>query len=127
MKILIVDDGSVTRKVSKSILKNLGFRDVYISANAKHGLQCLERAFESNDEFDLVFLDINMPDMTGLELLKIIKSHRFLKKTKVVMQTSESEADVILEAAELGASNYIIKPIDEEQVREKLINLKMLS
>jgi two-component system, chemotaxis family, chemotaxis protein CheY len=124
MRILIADDSKSTRYVAKSMLKELGYKDINIVVNGQLAVKALEAARLENQRFDIVILDINMPRMTGIEVLEWIKTHRFLKNTKVIMQTTQNEVETILKAAELGADGYIIKPFTIDKLKEKLDDLK---
>ena len=115
MRILIVDDSIAMRRVERSMLADLGLKDV---SEASDGLQALKMASEG--KFDLILLDWKMPGLSGLETVKQLKAIPDLKSVPVLMVTSESLKSKILEAIQAGASNYIIKPFSDELLREKL-------
>lgn len=109
-KIMIVDDSSFMRQVLKDILTAAGFvRFVEVDS----GQECLERF--SAEKPDIVLLDIIMPEMNGLEVLKTIGA-----KTKVVVISAVGQEKVIEEAKRRGALDYIVKPFDEKDVAAKI-------
>jgi two-component system chemotaxis response regulator CheY len=86
---------------------------------AKNGAEGLER-LHTCPAVDLVLLDWNMPCMNGLELLKAMRAESELKKTCVVMVTTETETTEIATALEAGANEYIMKPFTPDVIADKL-------
>ncbi len=119
MRILLVDDSSTMRRIEKNTLEKIGLTDVH---EAGDGVEALKKM--AVQKFDLVMMDWNMPNMTGIEALKAIKADPNLKSTPVIMVTSESEASRIMEAIQSGAANYIVKPFQAEVLQEKINALK---
>jgi two-component system chemotaxis response regulator CheY len=115
MRILIVDDSPAMRQVEKNMLEDLGHSDVTEAADGSQALKLV-----SSGKFDLILLDWKMPVLSGLETLKRLKADPDVKGIPVVMVTSESSKQKILEAIQLGAANYIIKPFSDEILKEKL-------
>lgn len=120
LKMLIVDDFEMVRTMLKQSLKKLGYSDF---AEAEDGLDAYEQIVKSKVEghpFDLVFLDWNMPKMTGLELLEKCKASEDLKTIPFIMITAESEQKRIVAAFKAGVSDYAIKPFDPIQLASKI-------
>ena len=115
MKVLVVDDFATMRRIVKNILKEIGFKNI---VEADDGLTALEVL--KKDKIDLVLADWNMPRMTGLDLLKAVRSDESLKKTPFVMVTAEAQKSCVLEAVQAGVSNYVVKPFTANTVRQKL-------
>ncbi|MCD6150977.1 MAG: chemotaxis response regulator CheY [Deltaproteobacteria bacterium] len=115
MKILIVDDFSTMRRIIKNILRQLGFTNVQ---EADDGVTAWPKI--QSEPFDLIVTDWNMPKMSGLELLKAIRSDENLKDLPVLMVTAEALKENIIEAVKAGVSNYIVKPFTAETLQEKL-------
>ena len=112
-KILLVDDNDGQRITLESILKRSGF-DVR-SADCGHAaLTAAER-----ETFAAVLLDIKMPDITGIDVLKVIKANA--PETSVIMMTGFSESEFAIDALNAGASAYLLKPANIEQVKILLI------
>lgn len=115
MKFLVVDDFSTMRRIVRNLLKELGFSNVQ---EAEDGVQALNML--RKDRFDFVVSDWNMPNMTGLDLLKTIRGDAELKHLPVLMVTAEAKKENIIEAAQAGASGYIVKPFTATTLDEKL-------
>jgi len=115
MKILVVDDFATMRRILKNILKQIGFSNISEADDGKTALAELKK-----EKFDLVLSDWNMPEMSGIELLREIRSDDELKDTPIVMVTAEAQKDNILEAVKAGVNNYVVKPFTAETIGEKL-------
>ncbi len=115
MKFLVVDDFSTMRRIVRNLLKELGFSNVQ---EAEDGVDALDKL--RNDKFDFVVSDWNMPNMTGIELLRNIRADANLKHLPVLMVTAEAKRENIIEAAQAGASGYIVKPFTAATLDEKL-------
>lgn len=114
-KYLVVDDFSTMRRIVRNLLKELGFLNVQ---EAEDGVDALAKL--RAEEFDFVVSDWNMPNMTGLELLKAIRADAKLKHLPVLMVTAEAKKENIIEAAQAGASGYVVKPFTAATLDEKL-------
>jgi len=115
MKFLIVDDFSTMRRILRNLLKELEFTN---ADEAEDGVVALNKL--RNGHFDFVVSDWNMPNMTGLELLKNIRADAMLKHLPVLMVTAEAKKENIIEAAKAGASGYVVKPFTAAVLEEKL-------
>jgi len=115
MKFLIVDDFSTMRRIIRNLLKELEFTNV---DEAEDGVAALAKLRGSNFEF--VVSDWNMPNMTGIELLKAIRADDALKHLPVLMVTAEARKENIIAAAQAGASGYVVKPFTAAVLEEKL-------
>lgn len=115
LKILVVDDFSTMRRIVRNLLKELGYTNV---DEAEDGVAALQKLRGSN--FQFVVTDWNMPNMTGIELLKEIRADATLKSLPVLMITAEAKKENIIEAAQSGASGYIVKPFTAGTLEEKL-------
>ncbi|KJU85409.1 response regulator receiver domain-containing protein [Candidatus Magnetobacterium bavaricum] len=115
MKILVVDDFSTMRRIVKNILKQLGFDKI---EEAEDGEQAFTKL--KNGGFDFLVTDWNMPNVTGLELLKRVRSDAKLKSMPVLMVTAEAEKEQVVEALKAGVNNYVIKPFTADVLKEKI-------
>ena len=86
----------------------------------KDGLDKLKEAYKNNEPVDFIICDWNMPKMSGLEFLKIVRGHANLKEIPFLMITSEGDYSKIIEAVKVGVSQYIVKPFKPEQLQEKI-------
>jgi two-component system chemotaxis response regulator CheY len=117
MKILVVDDFSTMRRIVRNLLVELGFSNPLIQ-EADDGESAI--AMLRNQPFDLVVTDWNMPNMTGIELLRAIRAEPALKGLPVLMVTAENNRDQIIVAAQAGVNGYIVKPFTAITLKEKL-------
>jgi len=115
MKFLIVDDFSTMRRIIRNLLKELEFTN---ADEAEDGVAALAKLRGGNFEF--VVSDWNMPNMTGIELLKAIRADDTLKHSPVLMVTAEAKKENIIAAAQAGASGYVVKPFTAAVLEEKL-------
>jgi two-component system chemotaxis response regulator CheY len=115
MKFLVVDDFSTMRRIVRNLLKELGFTNVQ---EAEDGVDALNKL--RGGDFDFVVSDWNMPNMTGIDLLRAIRADATLKHLPVLMVTAEAKRENIIEAAQAGASGYVVKPFTAGTLDEKL-------
>ena len=115
MQVLIVDDSKAMRMIVRRTLRQAGFDD-WAWAEASNGKEALHSVAES--EPDLILCDWNMPEMTGLELLKELKGTGHAAKFGFV--TSESSPEMNETAREAGALFFITKPFTPEKFEETL-------
>ena len=117
MKVLIVDYSMIMRRILKNILKDRNIPDENLldAPNGKVALNILE-----HNEIDLLLLDWNMPQMDGLELVKIIRSMDKYKNLPVIMVTSEAAKYNVLEAIKAGVTDYIVKPVSSVKILSKI-------
>lgn len=116
-RILVLDDMSTMRKVVIKTLKEIGFTDIQEGADGNIGWDLVQN---SAPPIQLVISDWNMPNCTGLQLLKRIRGDARLKKLPFVLLTAESEAEQVKEALLAGVTNYIVKPFTTDVIRAKL-------
>ena len=114
-RILLVDDSRTVRTVCREMLSNRGLEIV----EAENGAVALE-IVRSQPDFDAVLLDWNMPVMDGMTFLQALMKEPLQKRPTVIMCTTENDMEHIAQALEAGASEYIMKPFDENVLEEKL-------
>ena len=115
LKFLIVDDFSTMRRIVRGLLKEIGYSNADEAEDGSVALNMLR-----NNKFDFVVSDINMPVMTGFELLNAIKADNNLKHLPVLMVTAEARKEDIVLAAQSGAAGYIVKPFTKATLEEKV-------
>ncbi|MCL2147533.1 MAG: response regulator [Synergistaceae bacterium] len=112
--ILVVDDSSANLQLCKGLLSN--DYDVRLAKSGKMALAALERIIP-----DIILLDIEMPDMTGFEVMDEIKKNPDLARIPVLFVTSHASEKIVLKALDQGATDYIVKPFVSQMLYEKLI------
>ena len=116
-QILIVDDAVMNRMMLAEILG----KD-YRILEAENGRECLEKMRVHAGDIALVLLDINMPVMTGFEVLKAMNANHSIEDVPVIMISSEDSEEAIRKAYELGASDYVNRPFDAKVVYRRVFN-----
>ncbi len=116
-KILVVDDMMTMRKLVSKSLKELGFTDI---TEANDGIQAWEKLSKSQPPFGMIVSDWNMPNCTGLDLLKRCRGDSVYKNVPFLLVTAEAEASQIIDAKQAGVSSYIIKPFMSQAIGEKI-------
>ncbi len=117
-KVLAVDDDIINLKLLKSMLLKLP--QIAEVIEAKNGADALG-ILKSQSDIDLVLLDIIMPVMGGIEMLKVIRADDGLKEIPVIVLTTDETKKG--EALECGANDFVMKPVRQEQVGEKIARL----
>jgi two-component system chemotaxis response regulator CheY len=118
MKFLIVDDFSTMRRIVRGLLKEIGYNNAEEAEDGAIALHMLK-----NTKFDFVVSDINMPNMSGFDLLAAIKREDSLKHLPVLMVTAEARKEDIVRAAQDGAAGYIVKPFTKATLEEKVAKI----
>ena len=118
LKFLIVDDFSTMRRIIRNLLKEIG----YVNADeAEDGGSALAKL--RNQSFDFVVTDLNMPHMNGFDMLTEIRNDPALKHLPVLLVTAEAKREDIINAAQAGASGYIVKPFTRATLEEKIAKI----
>jgi two-component system, chemotaxis family, chemotaxis protein CheY len=115
LKFLVVDDFSTMRRIVRGLLKEMGCHNVTEAEDGAAALELLKV-----QHFDFVVSDINMPNMSGFELLRAIKAEETLRHLPVLMVTAEARKEDIVLAAQSGAAGYIVKPFSKATLEEKV-------
>ena len=114
---LLVDDSEIVRKVIKKTLTLIPFEidKIYEAGNGKEALELLDKNW-----VDLVFLDINMPIMNGMEFMEYVRTDEALRDLSVVVVSTEGSAERREKLRELGVKSYLRKPVSPEALTESL-------
>jgi len=115
MRVLIVDDYNTMLRILRNLLRQLEFNNVEEASDGEEALRALRR-----DPHDLVISDWNMAPMTGLDLLRCVRSDDKLRRIPFIMVTAESKTENVVAAKQAGVSNYIVKPFNAETLRAKI-------
>lgn len=115
MRILVVDDFATMRRIISNVLRQLGFENIIEAEDGARALQIMDA-----EKIDFVVTDWNMPEMSGLDLLKAIRAKADKDAMPVLMVTAEALQENIVAAARAGVNNYIVKPFDAKTLAEKI-------
>lgn len=116
-KVLVVDDMMTMRKIVSKTCKEIGFTDI---TEAADGIQAWEKISSGTEPFGLIISDWNMPNCTGIDLLKRIRADSRYGKLPFILVTAEAEKTQIIEAMQAGVSGYVVKPFTADSLREKI-------
>lgn len=120
MKILVVDDMATMRKIIKNMLSQVGFTKITEADDGATAWPLLEQARESGEPYEFVVSDWNMPQMSGLDLLKKVRATEEMAALPFLMITAESEQGNVVIAVKAGVSNFIVKPFSAQVLKEKI-------
>ena len=115
MKVLVVDDSSTMRRIIINTLNKLGYTECREAGNGKEGLDAL-----SANPVDIVITDWNMPEMSGVEFVRAVRSNDATKAMPVLMVTTNAAEGDIVEALKAGVNNYVVKPFTPATIKEKI-------
>ena len=115
IKIMITDDHSMIREGLKNLLELEG--DIEVIAEAENGEECLEK-LASGVKPDVLLLDINMPKMNGLEVLKNLKERKL--KIKVLVLTVHNETEYLMKAVDIGINGYVLKDSESSELKKAI-------
>ncbi|MBF0225174.1 MAG: response regulator [Desulfobacterales bacterium] len=127
MKTLVVDDELVSRKKMHKIMESFG--ESTAVENGTDAIKAFKKSWEMGIPYDLITLDIAMPDMTGIQVLTKIREIEKEKNipeeklVKIMMVTSHSDKEIVISSMKAGCNNYIVKPFDKERVLKKMETL----
>lgn len=115
MNILVVDDFSTMRKIVKDLLRELGFHHFDEADDGATAWPMVQTG-----KYDFIVSDWNMPKMTGIDLLRRVRTDENLKDTPFLLITAEAKRSQILEATQSGVDGYIVKPFTAATLNSKI-------
>lgn len=127
MKILVVDDEYVALTKMETLLSDYGKCET--ASDGFEALKMFQQAFLISDQYDLITIDIDMPNMNGLQLLRHITSYEedlFMQKAKKIIVTAEGSPNNVYQAVENKCDAFLIKPVKKEMLESKLKNIGIL-
>lgn len=117
IQILVVDDMLTMRKIVSKACQNLGFKNI---TTAEDGNQAWNTLCSAEKPIQLIISDWNMPNCTGIELLKKVRADDRYKDLPFLLVTAEAETSQILEAIKAKVSNYVVKPFTPDMFQKKM-------
>jgi two-component system chemotaxis response regulator CheY len=115
LKVLVVDDQTSVRQMTRLTLEQIGVKLIH---EAENGSQAVEKA--SVQPLDLIISDYNMPEMDGLGLLRAIRGHPSARRVPFILVTGRGDRELVVKAAQAGANNYVVKPFTADILRTKI-------
>ncbi|MBT9547942.1 MAG: response regulator [Candidatus Sericytochromatia bacterium] len=116
MTVMIIDDAVTVRMMTKTFLQELGFTHIHLAENGIEALELLEDV----ESLDLVLVDWNMPYMNGVDFIQNLRAKPGFRDTKILMITTETAMEKVVQALEVGANEYMMKPFNKEMLTNKL-------
>jgi len=123
LKVLIADDHFLVRQFVRNTLQESKISNIQTAADGNEAIDLIQKAREAEQSFDIVFLDWNMPTISGLEVLSYFRVKPEYSDTAFVMLTAESEQQNIMKAIKAGATSYIVKPVSPSDLGKKLFEI----
>jgi two-component system chemotaxis response regulator CheY len=120
LKVLIADDHFLIRQFVRRTLMDAGMAAVDTASDGNEAIEMLNKAAEANELYDVLFLDWNMPNLSGIDVLSYVRGKPNYQNSAVVMFTAESEKQNIMKAIKMGATSYILKPISPVDLNKKV-------
>lgn len=127
MKTLVVDDEAVSRKMLERIMRSFG--DCMSVNSGAEAIVAFEAGWHNWTPYDLITLDVSMPDMLGIDVLKRIRQMEATKqvpaekRVKIIMVTAHADKDTVVAAIQAGCNDYITKPFEQAIIAKKLLKL----
>ncbi len=118
LKILAVDDDMINLKLLKSMLKKFDFVSEVVEA--RNGADAIA-IIKTQSDFDIILLDIIMPVMGGIEMLKVVRADENLRQLPIVVLTTDETKKA--EALECGANGFLMKPVKQDDVKKKILEV----
>ncbi len=123
LKVLVADDHFLIRQFVRNTLQESKITNVQTAADGNEAIDLVQKAYDASQPYDIVFLDWNMPTISGLEVLSFFRAKAEYSQTAFVMLTAESEQQNIMKAIKAGATSYIIKPVSPADLGKKLLEI----
>jgi two-component system, chemotaxis family, chemotaxis protein CheY len=120
LKVLIADDHFLIRQFIRRALTDAGMMNVDMAHDGDEAMDFINRADDTNNVYDVLFLDWNMPVQSGSDVLSNVRSKKSYNNSAVIMFTAEAEKQNIMQAIKMGATSYIQKPISPSDLARKL-------
>jgi len=121
MNVLIVDDSTIVRRVLTNTMKKYFDLSVYKELNifeAEDGIIAIEQM--KKEKVDIMLLDWNMPNMTGEEVVDVVRANKEWNKTRIIMATTEGSKANVLKMIKKGANGYMVKPFNQDAIFKTL-------
>lgn len=122
-RFLVVDDATGARDGIRAILNKIGFSIIDEAINGLIAVEKLKQAAEEMRPYQVVFLDLNMPEMDGLKTLETIRQEPAIQNTPIVVVTTESAKPTVVRAVMQGVSGYVVKPFSHDDIKKKVIEI----
>ena len=124
MNVLIVDDSKIIRRVLKTTVERFALKENWEDLaifEAEDGVEAM--GVMNKQTIDIMFLDWNMPNMNGDEVVTRVRDNKEWNKTRIIMATTEGEKSSVVRMLKKGVNGYLVKPLKEEHIFKTLANI----
>ncbi|MDR2825780.1 MAG: chemotaxis response regulator CheY [Deltaproteobacteria bacterium] len=115
MRVLVVDDFSTMRRIVKNLLRQMGLNNIVEADDGTTAWETLNK-----DKIEFIISDWNMPQMTGIDLLRKVRGSDEFSDIPFLMVTAEAQQENLIEAVQAKVSNYIVKPFTADTLKQKI-------
>lgn len=123
IRILAVDDCLTIQTMMVQCLNELGFENITLADDGEEAINLVAKNTQEGSPFELIISDILMPNMNGLDFLKLVRGAMKDKKVPFLMVSAENNQSTVLEAISQGVDQYIIKPFNTDMLATKLVKI----
>ena len=123
LHVLVVDDHFLPRQMVVEVLRMNNVTKIESASNGAEAIDAMNYASKCNTPFNVIFLDWNMPDIMGLEVLQKFRDHPDYMRAAFVMLTAETSKPQVLEAIKSGITSYIAKPVSKNTINQKFLEV----
>lgn len=123
IRILAVDDCLTIQTMMVQCLNELGFENITLADDGEEAINLVAKNTQEGSPFELIISDIRMPNMNGLDFLKLVRGAMKDKKVPFLMVSAENDQSTVLEAISQGVDQYIIKPFNTDMLATKLVKI----
>lgn len=120
MRILIIDHVMAMRGATKTMLSQVGFKNIKEAGDGETAWDIIEEGITTNEKIELIISEWALPKLTGQELLQKIRANPAMKNVPFLLATGEAEQQTIVKAIKSGADNFIVKPYSSATLQEKI-------
>lgn len=120
IRIIVIDETSSMRKATKTMLTQIGFKNIKEAPDGQSAWELLQAAAKDNAPYEFIISDHSMEKLTGLDLLKLVRSDAVMKDTPFLMVTADADQNNVLTAVKAGVNNFIVKPFSAVTLKEKI-------
>lgn len=115
-RVLIVDDVESMRKIHRHYFMECGFKNVDLAEDGNRAFNLMEKAYAMGKPYNLIISDWEMPKVSGLELLKMVRTHKDLWRVPFYLISSLSEKRHIVNGINMGSTGYMVKPVNQKMI-----------
>ncbi len=119
VRLLIIDDVESMRKIHRHYFMECGFKQVDLAEDGYRAFLLMKKAYENDKPYDLVISDWEMPKVSGLELLKMVRTDKDVWRTPFYLISSLSDKKHIVNGINMGATGYMVKPVNQKMIMAK--------